>query len=65
MKETTERHKYYKWNISSGDYYKDYESTEGYVKKFARDRRIKKNMKVLGYLVAFSSALIYYVSYLH
>ena len=51
-------HNYYDWNISSGDYYRDYESTERYDKKMANKKRIEKLSKIALYMGIFFSLLI-------
>jgi hypothetical protein len=49
---------YYNWNISSGDYYRSYESTERYEKKQIKKKKIEKLMKVILYMGVFFSLLI-------
>jgi hypothetical protein len=51
-------HNYYNWNISSGDYYRDYESTEHYDKKIANKKKIEKLTKVSLYMGIFFALLI-------
>ena len=62
---TTINHNYYKWNISSGDYYRSYESTESYAKKLAMKKRIKTLTKIFIYMGVSVSILILCTSYLH
>ena len=51
-------HNYYNWNISSGDYYRDYESTESYDRKVTNKKRIGKLTKIAIYMGTFFSLLI-------
>jgi uncharacterized membrane protein len=63
MNSTTINHNYYKWNISSGDYYRDYESTEQYAKKLAMKKKIKKLTKIFITMGISYSILTLSVSY--
>jgi len=58
-------HNYYKWNITLGDYYRDYESTERYAKKIANKKRIEKFAKIFIYMSISFSLLMICTSYLH
>jgi hypothetical protein len=62
MKNLSINHNYYNWNISSGDYYRDYESTESYDKKVANKKRIEKLTKIVLYMGMFFSLLIFLVN---
>jgi hypothetical protein len=55
---------YYNWKISSGDYYRDYESTERYGKKLAMKRRIERFTKIFIYMGISFSILIFFISYI-
>jgi hypothetical protein len=43
-------HRYYNWTIKSGDYLRDYESTEKYAKKIAMKKKISKLAKTVLYM---------------
>ena len=64
MNSKTLNHSYYQWTITSGDYYRSYESTETYDKKIAMKKRISKISKILLYMSIPYSLLILYVFYL-
>ena len=64
MNSTTIDHKYYQWNIKSGDYYRTYESTEEYAKKQAMKKRIDKLAKIAIYMTLSFSLLVLTASYL-
>jgi fatty-acid desaturase len=64
MNSKTLNHSYYKWTISSGDYYRTYESTETYDKKVAMKKRLFKLTKILLYMSLPYTLLILYVFYL-
>jgi hypothetical protein len=65
MNSTTIDHNYYKWNISSGDYYRSYESTESYAKKIAAKKLVKRVSKICIYMSLSFSLLISLYSVIH
>ena len=65
MNSTTINHRYYQWNIKSGDYYRTYESTEGYAKKLAMKKRLDKLTKIVIYMSLSFSLILLTSSYLH
>ncbi|MDR3609273.1 MAG: hypothetical protein P4L27_01760 [Ignavibacteriaceae bacterium] len=66
MDNLTINHRYYSWTIASGDYYRDYESTESYAKEQEMKRRMEKLVKLFFYLgiplsLLFLYSSIYYI----
>jgi hypothetical protein len=64
MNSTSINHNYYKWTISSGDYYRDYESTQDYARKLALKKTIKRLSKIVLYMGLSFSFLVICISYL-
>jgi hypothetical protein len=55
---TTIDHNYYKWNIYSGDYYRDYDTSYTYFRKVLLKKRVIKLAKILLYMGMFFSLLV-------
>jgi len=64
MKNLSINHNYYNWKISSGDYYRDYESTERYEKKVAMKKRLEKFKRIFLYMGISFTLLILLSSYI-
>jgi hypothetical protein len=64
MNNPTINHRYYNWTINSGDYLRDYESTESFAKEQALKRTIEKLSKIFVYMGISISLLVYSISLL-
>jgi hypothetical protein len=63
MNVQTINHRYYSWTINSGDYYRDYESTESYEKAQEMKKRMEKLSKLFIYVAIPVSLLLFYSSF--
>jgi hypothetical protein len=57
MKKDQLNKKYYQWDISKGDYFRDYESTLRYEKKLKMRRNLKGLTRVFIYMGIFVAVL--------